>query len=235
MVSVGISMAYLAFFVSYLLMGGFLFHICECPAEIHHKRQEAALLKEFVTLFSHLEKLEDLRREVVAGKTELMNLISHLEHLREDLRDKLSQPKLTFMLNHGFRLMVTNVTEEEEVVCETWSFYNSIFFAFTSITTIGYGAHVPQTQLGRGLCIIYLIIGIPINSLLVGCIGTNFLNKGRKLFYRNYRGGNKGLYVVARNFFLLLLDCSAWPCLGPAYQNKQTFISPSVQDLPFDG
>ena len=31
-----------------------------------------------------------------------------------------------------------------------------------------------------------------------------------------YRGRNKGLYVVARNFFLLLLNCSAWPCLGPA-------------------
>ena len=31
-----------------------------------------------------------------------------------------------------------------------------------------------------------------------------------------YRGGNKGLYVVAINFFLLLLNCSAWPCLGPA-------------------
>ena len=31
-----------------------------------------------------------------------------------------------------------------------------------------------------------------------------------------YRGVNKGLYVVARNFFLLLLNCSAWPCLGPA-------------------
>ena len=31
-----------------------------------------------------------------------------------------------------------------------------------------------------------------------------------------YREINKGLYVVARNFFLLLLNCSAWPCLGPA-------------------
>ena len=31
-----------------------------------------------------------------------------------------------------------------------------------------------------------------------------------------YRGGNKGLYVVARNFFLLLLNCSALPgsCLA---------------------
>ena len=31
-----------------------------------------------------------------------------------------------------------------------------------------------------------------------------------------YRARNKGLYVVARNFFLLLLNCSAWPCLGVA-------------------
>ena len=40
---------------------------------------------------------------------------------------------------------------------------------------------------------------------------------------------NKGVYVVTRNFFLLLLNCSARPCLGPAQQNKQTFIFPSVQ------
>ena len=43
-----------------------------------------------------------------------------------------------------------------------------------------------------------------------------------------YRGGNKGLYVVARTFFLHLLNFSAWTCLCPAYQNKETFISPSV-------
>ena len=43
-----------------------------------------------------------------------------------------------------------------------------------------------------------------------------------------YREVNKGLYVVARNFFLLLLNCSAWPCLGPAQQDMQTFIFPSA-------
>jgi len=31
-----------------------------------------------------------------------------------------------------------------------------------------------------------------------------------------YRAPGKGLYVVARNFFLLLLNCSAWPCLAVA-------------------
>ena len=31
-----------------------------------------------------------------------------------------------------------------------------------------------------------------------------------------HRDRLKGLYMVARNLFLLLLSCSAWPCLGPA-------------------
>ena len=31
-----------------------------------------------------------------------------------------------------------------------------------------------------------------------------------------YREVNKGSSVVARNVILLLLNCSAWPCLGPA-------------------
>ena len=33
--------------------------------------------------------------------------------------------------------------------------------------------------------------------------------------WTHYRGENKCLYEVAINFFLLLLNCSAWPCLGP--------------------
>ena len=41
-----------------------------------------------------------------------------------------------------------------------------------------------------------------------------------------YRDPRKGLYVVGRNFFLLLLNSSAWPCLGP---DGQTFPGISVQ------
>ena len=43
-----------------------------------------------------------------------------------------------------------------------------------------------------------------------------------------YRDRLKGLYVVAKNVFLLLLNCSTWPCLGPAYQDLQTFWFPTV-------
>ena len=34
--------------------------------------------------------------------------------------------------------------------------------------------------------------------------------------FREYWFRLKGSYMVARIFFLLLLNCSAWPCLGPA-------------------
>ena len=40
----------------------------------------------------------------------------------------------------------------------------------------------------------------------------------------------KGLYVVARILFLPLLNCSAWPCLGPVKQDLHTFLCPSVDD-----
>ena len=44
-----------------------------------------------------------------------------------------------------------------------------------------------------------------------------------------YRAPKKCVYVVARNFFLLLLNCSAWTCLGPAYQDLHTFFGSTVQ------
>ena len=41
--------------------------------------------------------------------------------------------------------------------------------------------------------------------------------RGNLLYCRPYYWFRlKGSYVVARIFFLLLLNCSAWPCLGPA-------------------
>ena len=62
---------------------------------------------------------------------------------------------------------------DEAEHCELWSFYNSVFFSFTSITTIGYGRSAPQTQLGRGFLLAYSLVGIPINGILIGTIGDH--------------------------------------------------------------
>ena len=54
------------------------------------------------------------------------------------------------------------------------------------------------------------------------CLGRGYDIAGKISVFtprkRKYRGVNKGLYVVARNFFLLLLNCSAWVLLSKTYK-----------------
>ena len=59
------------------------------------------------------------------------------------------------------------------------------------------------------------------SSLLAPRIRDALLIEGRQgegetIFPAEYRDSLKGLYVVAITFFLLLLNCSAWPSLAPA-------------------
>ena len=143
----------------YLLVGGFVFNAAERPAHII------------------------LQSKAAVRKEKFRNLISHLDNLEEDLQDNVSSSKPILDLNTELRKMVKeeisdNMKEEKDIECEAWTKDHSMFFAFTSITTIGYGKLVPHTQLGRGFCILYLIIGIPINSLLIGFMGTDILRKG---------------------------------------------------------
>ena len=44
-------------------------------------------------------------------------------------------------------------TEAKAKDCEKWSVYNSFFFSFTAITTIGYGKIAPETQ-GCDFCLV---------------------------------------------------------------------------------
>ena len=98
---------------------------------------------------------------------------NNLHLASEDSKDSInSKGSMDSMSSkHSMRSMDSNGN------CESWSFYNSVFFSFTSITTIGYGRTAPQTQLGRGVLLIYSFIGIPINGILIGTIGAFFIIK----------------------------------------------------------
>ena len=60
----------------------------------------------------------------------------------------------------------------DEVLCPKWNIYNSIFFAFTVVTTIGYGHLAPATEGGKLLCVFYSLLGIPINGILGNYFGS---------------------------------------------------------------
>ncbi|CAI5448479.1 unnamed protein product [Caenorhabditis angaria] len=59
---------------------------------------------------------------------------------------------------------------------EKWSIGNSVIFAFTVITTIGYGHIAPETFEGRLFCIFYGLIGVPFTLLTIADLGM-FLTK----------------------------------------------------------
>lgn len=58
-----------------------------------------------------------------------------------------------------------NVTHEQN-----WSFGQSVFYAGTVLTTIGYGSFSPLTTLGKLFLILFSVIGLPVTLLLLYAI-----------------------------------------------------------------
>ncbi|XP_078049181.1 open rectifier K[+] channel 1 isoform X2 [Augochlora pura] len=63
---------------------------------------------------------------------------------------------------------------ENETDYLSWDFYNSFYFAYTVVSTIGYGNLAPTNMLSRILMIFYGLIGIPINGILLSQLGEFF-------------------------------------------------------------
>ncbi|KAG7169068.1 Open rectifier potassium channel protein 1-like 3 [Homarus americanus] len=59
----------------------------------------------------------------------------------------------------------------------TWSLWNSFFFTFTVITTIGFGHMAPLTPWGRVFCITYAFIGVPLNGIVFASLADLFSSK----------------------------------------------------------
>ncbi|KAI5175103.1 potassium channel subfamily K member 18 [Manis pentadactyla] len=71
-----------------------------------------------------------------------------------------------------------------------WSFLSSLFFCCTVISTVGYGHIYPVTRLGKYLCMLYALFGIPLMFLVLtdtGDILATILsmcyNRFRKLLF----------------------------------------------------
>ena len=148
-------LALLAFYMAYLLMGGYIFYNIECTEEMAVKRRAVALERE-----------------------SMLSLVEGLEFIRDKEAPQDMAPFITNLIKQIMENRTYEEAKEKYKVCETWGFFNSFFFGFTSVTTIGYGKISPQTQLGRVACLIYSIIGIPLNTSVIGFIGNFLVNKG---------------------------------------------------------
>ncbi|ETN72080.1 Ion channel [Necator americanus] len=82
-----------------------------------------------------------------------------------------------------------------------WTYPNSIFFATTVITTIGYGNLVPTTTSGRIACIIFALFGIPLLLVTIADIGK-FLSEFLSFLYKSYRSFKRKIRKQSRRISL---------------------------------
>ncbi|KAK0399719.1 hypothetical protein QR680_003178 [Steinernema hermaphroditum] len=89
-------------------------------------------------------------------------------------------------------------TDDVEIVEDEWTFSNAVIFAFTVITTIGYGHVAPVTTEGRLFCIIYGLIGVPFTLLTIADIGM-FLSRVLRLFAKGVTSTIKWIKRIRRD------------------------------------
>ncbi|KJH44182.1 Ion channel [Dictyocaulus viviparus] len=103
--------------------------------------------------------------------------------------ERIAQQHLHNMSDQLFvafeKYFLTSTEVKKNTTAEIWSFSTAIFFAVTVVTTIGYGNPVPVTNIGRIVCIMFSLFGIPLTLVTIADLGK-FLSEHLVWMYGNY-------------------------------------------------
>ncbi|XP_077992125.1 TWiK family of potassium channels protein 7-like [Glandiceps talaboti] len=131
--------------VSYLLIGAQIFRALETEKEMEQRKHVWAyrddMLKE---LWKLGHESENITWQEWKEKAE-----SHLDHFSSHL-------EVIFV--HGYRTSSMH---------SHWNFGDSLIFCMSVVTTIGYGHMAPATNLGRFICMVYALLGIPLSFQVI--------------------------------------------------------------------
>lgn len=78
---------------------------------------------------------------------------------------------------------------------ENWSYFDSLYFTITTLTTVGYGDLTPKTYLGRSFTMFYMIFGISIALYTLSFISSHFIER-REVYWMNKL--TKGRNIILR-------------------------------------
>ncbi|XP_068609799.1 potassium channel subfamily K member 3a [Brachionichthys hirsutus] len=173
------------------------------------KRQNARTLALIASTFTYLF--------VGAAIFDALESKQETTHRRElDLRKA--------QLLRTFNLSAEGFDDLEKVVLQLkphkagvqWEFAGSFYFAITVITTIGYGHAAPSTDGGKGFCMLYALLGIPLTLVMFQSVGERINTFVRYLLHHLKRClGMRHTEVSMVNMVTIgFISCMSTLCVG---------------------
>lgn len=197
-------------FIAYLIFGAIIFYSIERDLEEkrrHERRREKI-------------EIQGLLNEHLLLQASAIKNVSERERSVDTVFLKLTEYCGKPILRSG-----ANATEAEPYV---WTYYNSFFFALTTLSTIGYGNLSPTSNHGKIWVIIYSLIGIPFNGIVLTHLGDFFGSKFLRAHHRYKNHTYESRITLIIDILIYLIPGMAVFILAPSvifiYYENWTFI-----------
>ena len=86
----------------------------------------------------------------------------------------MSARKIQLRLVGGATLMLILISGAVFSATEGWTYWESFYFVFITISTIGFGDFVPAKETGRLFLILFILIGLGLCTELINLLGNKF-------------------------------------------------------------
>lgn len=113
-----------------------------------------------------IEMQKILDGKVSFTKEEAFDKMVHIRHVARRKQELFS----TFM-TLGIFVVFWNLGGLVFMFAEDWSYFNSIYFAFLCLITIGYGDFAPKTGAGRAFFVVWALAAVPLMSAILSTLG----------------------------------------------------------------
>lgn len=76
-------------------------------------------------------------------------------------------------------------------ICESWDYFQAIYFCFLCLLTIGYGDYAPVSPFGRAFFVVWAIAAVPLMTIIISTIGNLVFTSAQKLddAFNDFFGG----------------------------------------------
>lgn len=140
----------------------------------------------FKTIFLRLLRLFRLLR--IAKITRYTDALDHIKQAFVHRKNELIVTGIIFLLGLTFSSIFIYYAEHATGQATFKSIPTSFWWSIMTFTTVGYGDAVPLTTFGKFIGSVTAVVGVCIHGLLVGIIGTAFIEAIQNKTRRNSSG-----------------------------------------------